>query len=373
MRFAWLAVAFLAFIGIPPVHAQTSISDILDNPGQYNDAEVTVQGTVERLVDGEGDSIQNYIIASEAGDEIRVRFSSGGAPEEGQQLEVAGLVSISAFNREPFIIESSRSSIDEVSQGGSRAVEGDFDPFTILGIIGLIIALVVGGAGFYLWKRDEKASEEIRKQREKEAKEAEEAAKKAAESVKPANEDLGVQDTELQEADEDAQGSDGTLFPDEKDEPSPDRPVPRIKSESSSSVANKPESPETLKFKAPPKTMKFIPGKLVIISGPDKGREFRIAGFPREEDDGNVVTIGRADVKGERAFAHIQLGDTYRTVSRIQAEIIQKTSDNEILLRNKSTTNPTRVNEEEVPPEETVELQNEDTIQMGELVLQYEV
>jgi pSer/pThr/pTyr-binding forkhead associated (FHA) protein len=141
-----------------------------------------------------------------------------------------------------------------------------------------------------------------------------------------------------------------------------------VRSESSSSLSS--GGPATLRLKAPPKTMKFIPGKLVVSAGPDQGTEFRIAGHPTPE--GNVVTIGRAKVEGERAFAHIQLGEAYRTVSRIQAEIVQQ-EDSDVLLRNKSTTNPTLVNNESLPPEETVVLTDGDLIQMGELVLRYEV
>lgn len=366
MRFVWLAVAFLAFVGTAPVSAQTSVGDILDNPGQYNDTQVSVEGTVDRLV-GDGG---NYILEGENENQIRIRYSSNAAPSEGEQVAVEGIVSISAFNREPYITESSRSSLTGSTDEGQtqeRTIESEGNPFTIVGIIGIIIVLAIAGGVYYTSKRQEEAD----KQRAKEREEAERKAKEAAEQAESeaSSKDLGVQDTELEES-----SGNGSLFPDEGGETlAPDQPARRIKSESSSSTANKPDSPETLKFEAPPKTMKFIPGKLVIISGPDKGREFRIAGFPREEDEGNVVTIGRADVKGERAFAHIQLGDTYRTVSRIQAEIIQKTSSNEVYLRNKSTTNPTQVNNEEVPAEESVELQNEDTIQMGELVLQYEV
>lgn len=363
MRFVWLAVAFLAFIITTPVDAQTSIGDILDNPGQYNDTEVSVEGTVDRLVDD-----GNYILEDQGENEIRIRHSSSESPSEGAELEVEGIVSIS-FGREPFITESTRTTSEgetTESAQADRSVDFDSNPFTIVGIIALIITFAIIGSGYLFWKKEQEAEARREEERKKAEKEAEEAAKEAEES---ASDDLGVRDTELQDT---ADGG-GGLFPDSSEEPAPDQPARRIKSESSSSTADKPDSPETLKFKAPPKTMKFIPGKLVIISGPDKGREFRIAGFPREEDDGNVVTIGRADIKGERAFAHIQLGDTYRTVSRIQAEIIQKTSSNEVYLRNKSTTNPTQVNNEEVPPEESVELQNEDTIQMGELVLQYEV
>lgn len=364
MRFVWLAVAFLAFIGTAPANAQTSVGDILNNPGQYNDTQVSVEGTVARvLAEDEG----NYMLEDEDGNQIRVRYSSDTAPSEGSRLTVEGLVSISAFNREPYITESNRSATAAGGQSDAtpeeRRLESEGNPFTIIGIIGLLITIAIIGSAYYLWKREEEAEQRREEERAEAKREAAEAAAASEESQDDS--DLSVQDTELE-------GSKDSLFPD-SDGPTTDGPERRIKSESSSSTANQPESPETLKFKAPPKTMKFIPGKLVIISGPDKGREFRIAGFPREEEDGNVVTIGRADVKGERAFAHIQLGDTYRTVSRIQAEIIQKTSSNEVYLRNKSTTNPTEVNNEQVPPEETVELQNEDTIQMGELVLRYEV
>jgi pSer/pThr/pTyr-binding forkhead associated (FHA) protein len=141
----------------------------------------------------------------------------------------------------------------------------------------------------------------------------------------------------------------------------------RIKSSSSSSGSGG-GGPATLKFKAPPKTMKFIPGKLVVAAGPDQGKEFRIAGHPTPE--GNVVTMGRAEVEGERAFAHIQLGDTYRTVSRMQAEIVQK--DQDIYLKNKSTTNPTMVNGDPVEAENMVELDDGDMIRMGEMMMRYE-
>jgi predicted component of type VI protein secretion system len=115
--------------------------------------------------------------------------------------------------------------------------------------------------------------------------------------------------------------------------------------------------------------MKYIPGQLVVATGPDQGKEFRIAG--RSTPEGNVVTIGRAEVEGERAFSHIQLGETYRTVSRMQAEIIEK-DDSSVVLKNKSTTNPTVVNDSQVPPDEAVQLGDGDMIRMGELMLRYE-
>ena len=86
MRFVWLAIAFLAFVGTSPTDAQTSIEDILDNPGQYNDTQVSVEGTVDRLV-GDGG---NYMLKDESDNQIRVRYSSGEDPSEGDQVAIEG-------------------------------------------------------------------------------------------------------------------------------------------------------------------------------------------------------------------------------------------------------------------------------------------
>lgn len=313
MRFVWLAAAFFALcVTTTPAQAQSPITDHMN-------------------------------ITAAAGTSLSASASAVGVlgvvPQTAQRLHSTPLLLVHTAT-----VATSQAPDDE-----DRMVDSEISPWVVLVLFALFILLVIGGSIMYFNKKEKDA---IKRREERDRKMQEESEKTFSEG--PDKENLGVDDTEL--------GS-----------PSPDTPVERIKSESSSSTTDKPASPETLMFKAPPKTMKFIPGKLVIISGPDKGREFRIAGFPREEDDGNVVTIGRADVQGQRSFAHIQLGDTYRTVSRIQAEIIQKTKTDKVYLRNKSTTNPTQVNEQQVPPEESVELTNTDTIQMGELVLRYEV
>ena len=312
MRFVWLAAAFLALcVTTTPAQAQSPITDHTN-------------------------------IKTTAGTSLSVSASAvgtlGAIPQAAQRLSSA-----------PLTLAHTTTASVQAPDDDERMVDTEVSPWVVLVAFALFILLVIGGSIMYFNKKEKDA---VKRRQEREKKMQEETEKTFSEG--PDQDDLGVDDTEL--------GS-----------PSAETPVERIKSESSSSTTDKPASPETLMFKAPPKTMKFIPGKLVIISGPDKGREFRIAGFPREEDNGNVVTIGRADVQGQRSFAHIQLGDTYRTVSRIQAEIIQKTDTNKVYLRNKSTTNPTQVNEQQVPPEESVELTNTDTIQMGELVLRYEV
>ncbi len=116
-----------------------------------------------------------------------------------------------------------------------------------------------------------------------------------------------------------------------------------------------------------PKTLKFIPGKLVVTAGEDKGKEFMISGFPSPK--GNIVSIGREVVTGEKAFSHIQL--TEKTISRRQAEIIQ--SNGKIFLKNLSETNYTQLDGKELSPDEEVEVHPDSVIRMGELELKYVV
>jgi hypothetical protein len=116
-----------------------------------------------------------------------------------------------------------------------------------------------------------------------------------------------------------------------------------------------------------PKTLKFIPGKLVITAGADKGKEFMISGYPT--DRGNVVSIGRESIGGDRAYSHIQL--TGKTISRKQAEIIQ--NDGKLFLRNLSETNHTEMDGDELNPEQEMEIKPNSVIRMGEVEFQYVV
>jgi len=122
---------------------------------------------------------------------------------------------------------------------------------------------------------------------------------------------------------------------------------------------------ETVKIRISPEndsTLRFI-GKLEIISeGVDKGKGFPISGYPTPE--GNVVTIGRAEVNGSRAGAHIQLLE-YPTVSRKQAELIEK--DRKIFIKNLSTTNYTQHNGRQLQPGEISQIQDGDKFSMGRL------
>jgi hypothetical protein len=347
MRSLTWACLLLA-LGAWGAHAQTSIKEINGNPGKYRGQSVTVEGTVTRHVESGSDTqTKNYILQDDSGEEIRAKTTQK-PPETGNRYQVEGVVEISPFNRNAVLDESSRSEIAASAEGGgtsSESLRQGFSTITVYLILGLgILVVVVLGYFAYASQDDEPAPAA------------------ATEDGSPdAESDASSPDLSSTELGADGEESE-TGFP----EPSSQR----IKSESSSSQEPEEDSegPETLKFKAPPKTMKFVPGRLVIAAGPDQGKEFRIAGRPTPE--GNVVTIGRAEVEGEKAFAHIQLGDTYRTVSRMQAEIIQQ--DDKILLKNTSETNPTMVNGDHVSTGESVALEGGDMIRMGELMLRYE-
>lgn len=351
--------ALLLLMGTWTAHAQTSIGEITGNPGRYSDEVVQVKGEVVRHVDQNGNdsSTKNYVLTDDSGAEIRAKTTQS-PPEVGSRYQVEGLVSISPFNREPFIVEQSRSQLASASQSGDSGggLGENLDTVTLYLVVGfgLLVLIIIG----YFAYASQEPSRPRRRTRSTNGVGDESDATDEEPDSSLSSTELGGDGVEEEASEPDTDG-----FP----EPSSQR----IKSESSSSLEpeeDESSSPETLKFKAPPKTMKFVPGRLVIAAGPDQGKEFRIAGRPTP--DGNVVTIGRAEVEGEKAFAHIQLGDTYRTVSRIQAEIVQQ--DDTILLRNKSETNPTMVNGEQVASEDTVELEDGDMIRMGELMMRYE-
>ena len=341
---AWMCL--LLALGTWGAHAQTSIKEINGNPGKYRGQTVTIEGSVTRQVESGSDTkTRNYILQDDSGEELRVKTTEK-PPETGNRYRVEGVIEISPFNRNAVLDESNRSQIGSAGGEGtsSESLRQGFSTITVYLILGLgILVVVVLGYFAYASQDDEPAPVA------------------SSEDGAPDTDDPSSPDLSSTELGADGEESE-TGFP----EPSSQR----IKSESSSSQEPEEESegPETLKFKAPPKTMKFVPGRLVIAAGPDQGKEFRIAGRPTPE--GNVVTIGRAEVEGEKAFAHIQLGDTYRTVSRMQAEIIQQ--DDKILLKNTSETNPTMVNGDHVPTGESVELDGGDMIRMGELMLRYE-
>lgn len=113
------------------------------------------------------------------------------------------------------------------------------------------------------------------------------------------------------------------------------------------------------------KTLKFIPGQFIMLSGKDRGKPFRVAGFPTPE--GSIITVGRDPVEGERAFAHIQLD--VQTISRKHAELIFK--NGQLHIKNLSETNPIEVNDSEINVGEEVPLPLDSELRLGEIRMKY--
>jgi hypothetical protein len=114
-------------------------------------------------------------------------------------------------------------------------------------------------------------------------------------------------------------------------------------------------------------TLVFIPGKLKILNGEDKGRELVLAGIPTPE--GGILTIGKREETGVKKFCHIQLME--KTVSREQAEIIYHKRDNKLFVKNLSKVNYTRLNGEEIYVDEAKQIKPGDKLTMGELEFEY--
>lgn len=112
-------------------------------------------------------------------------------------------------------------------------------------------------------------------------------------------------------------------------------------------------------------TLKFIPGQFIILTGQDRGKAFRVSGFPTPE--GHLITVGRDPVEGARAYAHIQMD--VPTVSRKHAELVFK--DKVLYLKNLSDTNPIQLNSEEIPVGEFVVLDLDSELRIGEIRMKY--
>ena len=291
-----------------------SIDSITSNPGKYLDNAIEVEGLVTQYVPATSSSTSYFLMKSDYGAIIKVNTSDV-APETNKKYRVGGIVYFDPITKEPFISEKSRMALEAPTPSKQLTTETPVQPpasnQTLIYI--LIIAIVVlAGVFFYLtaYRRKQKS-----------------------ESV------LEVQ------------------------------PLSNVASSSpSDSLAH--QEFKTIKYSVQsPKTVKFIPGKLVITSGEDAGKSFRIAGYPTP--DGSVVTIGREEASGDRAYAHIQLDKKFTTVSRKQAEIIER--NGKLNVKNVSETNITVVDGRELRSQELAELKPDSTMRMGELEFQYKL
>lgn len=109
-------------------------------------------------------------------------------------------------------------------------------------------------------------------------------------------------------------------------------------------------------------TLQFLPGRLEIVSGQDRGREIRFVRHPGP--DGTEVTFGRNE---GAPYRHVQLRD--QTVSRLHARM--RRADGGWVVTNLSTTNPVALNGRTLGDGEEQLLVDDDRIEMGEVVFRF--
>ena len=319
-----LCVAFTMLQGeIVAQYAATTIDNIVTTPGKYSDAAVEVVGVVSLYVPAVSTSTGHYLLKSETGTVIRVNTTEK-APELRRKYRVAGIVYLDPATKAPFISEKSRVRADvtgaeEASPGQESAEKNWWEDTTILSLFALLVIV----AAFVMYLRLRKKRPGLPQPAAAEPPQA--VALTTTEGAVP----LDLEAT---------------------------YPLPS----DLKTVRLTPSSPMT---------MKYVPGELVLVSGEDKGKAFKIAGFPTPE--GSIVTIGREAVTGERAYAHIQIHDRFHTVSRKQAEFIWK--DKKLFVKNLSETNPTQVDGAEVKSGKLVQVKPGSIVRTGELEFQYKV
>lgn len=298
------------FIGTVSVLGQEAIriKEILSKYGSYKGEVVTVAGLVTQYVDATERTTAYFLIKDDYGAIIKINTADP-KPETNQKYQVTGILYYDEALQMPFISEKSRIKLDNPIIIYKNS--GD-DKETWLSKN--LLVLIIGGSGLLLLvlftiliSRKKKPEPFI------------------------------------------------TNKPDDKQGPAfgTGKPTPR-------------ENLKTMVIPvASPKTMKFIPGELEVLTGDDKGKIFKISGYPTEE--GSIVTVGRETVTGQRDFAHIQLKES--TISRRQAEIIYK--DGKLYIRNLSETNYTKLDGKDIPPNSVAELKSGSIIAFGEIQMKY--
>lgn len=294
----------------------TAIETIVTNPEKFADGAVEITGTATLYAPASSPSTGHYLLKGPSGTAIRVNTTDG-SPELRRKYKVSGIVYLDPATRVPFISEKSRVRTDLPEQAAStQAGEAEEGGSWNKGWLLLILVAALVGVTVLLFRRRPQPSE-------------------PTEAHPPASEHA----------------------------PAPEQAPPPPPAESTSDL-------KTVRIVPPsPKTMRYVPGELVVLSGEDKGKSFKIAGYPTPE--GSVVTIGRESVTDERAFAHIQIEERFHTVSRKQAELIWK--EKRLFVKNLSDTNPTQVNGIEIKPGKRVQLKPGSIMRTGELEFEYKV
>jgi hypothetical protein len=324
-----ITVTWVVLFTLNSFAQDASIKRIFENPGKHVGEIVEVQGNVTQYVPAGTRTTAYYYLRGDFGNEIKVQASVSGAPETTKKYKVKGYFNI--INSEYIVQETSRESLERPAPARVQHADRELrrqeelmkqksDNTLIYIIIGIAALLIIVLILVFTRKKQETIDY-----------------------------------------------SKNTGYAD----PPHTIPVnpPPVSSPETIRTDSESQGFKTIRFVSSPKTMRFIPGQFTITTQEDKGKSFRITGYPMHGD--SVVTIGREEVKGERSYAHIKIDDKFKTVSRKQAELIYS---NQILwVVNKSESNYTQVDGYELRPGEKKEVQNGGIIRMGELEFKYTV
>ncbi len=288
----------------------TTIETIVTNPEKFANSAVEISGTVTLYAGGSA-STGHYLLKGSSGTAFRVNTTEG-SPDLTKRYRVSGIVYLDPSTRIPFLSEKARVR-EDAPQQAVVPVEAEEGGMWVWFLPAL--AVVVLGIVFLAFRRRKRPVLSV------------------IEGPSPEPEAVKEEVTVAPPA-----------------EPASDLKTVRI------------VLPSAM-------TMRYVPGELVVLSGEDKGKSFKIAGFPTPE--GSIITIGREPVTDERAYAHIQIEERFHTVSRKQAELIWK--DKKLFVKNLSDTNPTQVNGMEIKAGKTVQLKAGSVLRTGELEFEYRV
>ena len=302
-----LLVLFLFVISLTNTFAQTIlVKDILNNPSKYDGELVEVTGLVIQYVEATERTTAHYLLKDDYGAVIRINTAEG-EPETNTKYNATGILYVDKMTNEPFISEKSRVKIPGDQPANVIIQQKTWLEENILLVIFIGSAIILILLIIIFVNRKSSGSS----------------------------------------------GKEKTYVHKERNPDQEPQPTPR----------------EDLKTMVVPKvsqkTMKFIPGEFQVLSGQDKGKNLKIAGYPTSE--GSVVTIGREKVTGPRDYAHIELKE--KTISRKQAEIISR--DHSLYIKNLSETNFTQLDDEDIPVNQMKELKSGSVIGLGEVEIKY--
>lgn len=328
---AVLLAATLLFLGSQDLGAQISASEqgtpvqrIRADPASFLDRQVTVVGRIIRYVDTGSLDTASYYIEDDFGVQIRV-LTRDGLPPVDSRRRVEGIIALDS-REDPYLVEASRIDPDASSQPEDPplSTEGDLEQgganiWSAYVPIGLGVFLLLGISGWFIMRRpDYSATQAL------------------------ATPDGGYP----------GGGSSAPLPPIGQ--------LPDTESSDEDFYDGK-----TVRFHRPSPqdgTLKLLPGRLEILTGPDRGNEVR---FIHTGGDDPQITFGRSD--GPK-FRHVQL--TAPTVSRRHALI--RFDDGEWSIANFSETNPVLLNGSPLLTVGQADgLKDGDTLEFGEVAFKF--